>query len=149
VAAVAEGTLRIAETRTPWNAQGGVTLELALPGALLGVVIGSPRIQDELGHAAARAVAAAGPESYLGLTFAYRRPARVAAYRGPGPEAAVDPEVALAEARAFLESSPRDAGVAPAGAVRLENNVLCMDRVPLALARWIRRIGEACGVACR
>ncbi|NOU31684.1 MAG: hypothetical protein HOO96_27600, partial [Polyangiaceae bacterium] len=142
------GTLSVRAQPTDWSTEGGVSLELALPARLLGVVLGSPRVQDELGHGAARAVAAAGPRSYLGLTFGYARPGIVAAYRGSSPAvAAEDPEGALREAQALVDAwAP-----GPSEPVRLwlEQNVLCTDGAPVALVQWVRRIAAAHGLDVR
>lgn len=147
VLAVSEGALSVRAQATDWSTEGGVSLELALPARLLGVVLGSPRIQDELGHGAARAVAAAGPRSYLGLTFGYARPGTVAAYRGASPAVAEDPEGALREAQALVDAW----GHRPSEPMRLllEQDVLCTDGVPVALVAWVRRIAAAHGLDVR
>ncbi len=142
--ALAEGTLSVRAEATAWAAEGGLRLELALPAALLASVLESPRVQDELGQAAARAVAAAGPRTFLGLTFGYARPGASAAYRGAGPPPVVDLEGARVEARALFD------GAAGSGVrVWVEDGVLCTEGVPAPLAPWVERIAAAHGVPVR
>ena len=142
--AVAEGSLVVRAEGTEWSAEGGVLVELALPARPLASVLESPRIQDELGHAAARAVAAAGPRSFLGLTFGYRRPDAQAAYRGAIAGAAVDAAGALLEARALVDASTR-----AAVRVWIEDGVLCTEGLPPPLRPWVERIAAAHGVTQR
>lgn len=144
ILALAEGTLSVRAETTGWSAEGGVLLELALPARHLAAVLGSPRVQDELGHAAARAVAAAGPRSYLGLGFGYARPGAQAAYRGASPGATVDAEGARVEARELL-----DASACEAASLWVEDGVLCTEGVPAPLRRWLERIAAAHGVPLR
>ncbi len=153
--AVAAGTLSVSGEDTGWSAEGGLRLELHLPAGLLGAVLASPRIQDELGQGAARAVAAAGPRSYLGLTFGYARPGVEAAYRGSSPAAGSDPEGALREAQALLGGSPAHAPLPslprcePPPCVWIDNGVLCTKSVPVALLPWVQRIAAAHAVTTR